>query len=85
MISVFSSGTNTGGNGLSDYNLYTFSQLSAGTYVVGLGVVDIDGVGLTSGLLVDNFLVQEVPFECSPTAGIALVLGFLGCVACVGE
>ena len=75
----FASGTNTGGKGVNDYNLYTSGQLSAGTYVVGLGVVDVDGVGDTSGLLVDNFQIQEVPFEFSPTAGIALMLGLFGC------
>ncbi len=75
----FTSGTNTGGNGISDYDLYTSSTLPPGTYVVGLGVVDVDGVGNTSGLLVDNFQVQEVPFEFSPTAGIALMLGLFGC------
>ncbi|MEM9271476.1 MAG: hypothetical protein AAGA80_00745 [Cyanobacteria bacterium P01_F01_bin.143] len=74
----FTSGTNTGGNGLSDYDLYS-TTLPAGTYVVGLGVVDVDGVGDTSGLFVDNFQIQEVPFEFSPTVGIAFVLGLFGC------
>lgn len=76
---TFTSGINTGGNGLNDYDLYTSATLPAGTYVVGLGVVDVDGVGFTSGLLVDNFQIQEVPFEFSPTAGIALILGLFGC------
>lgn len=74
----FASGTFSGGNGINDYDLYTSSVLPAGTYVVGLGVVDVDGVGDTSGLFVDNFQV-EVPFEFSPTAGIALMLGLFGC------
>ena len=78
-LTTFTSGTNTGGNGLSDYELYTSSVLPAGTYVVGLGVVDVDGVGFTSALLVDNFQIQEVPFEFSPTVGIALMLGLFGC------
>ncbi|ELS01825.1 hypothetical protein Xen7305DRAFT_00015310 [Xenococcus sp. PCC 7305] len=81
----FTSGTDfanplgSGGNGISDYDLYTSATLPAGTYVVGLGVVDVDGVGDTSGLFVDNFQVQEVPFEFSPAAGLALVLGLFGC------
>lgn len=75
----FTSGTFSGGNGISDYDLYTSVTLPAGTYVVGLGVVDVDGVNATSGLFVDNFQVQEVPFDFSPTAGIALVLGLFGC------
>ncbi len=75
----FTSGTSTGGNGVDDYDLYTSSSLPAGTYVVGLGVVDVDGVEDTSGLLVDNFQVQQIPFEFSPTGGIALMLGLLGC------
>ncbi len=78
-LTSFTSGTNTGGNGLSDYDLYTSAILPAGTYVVGLGVVDVDGVGLTSGLLVDNFQIQEIPFTFSPTVGIALMLGLFGC------
>lgn len=75
----FTSGTFSGGNGINDYDLYTSVNLPAGTYVIGLGVVDVDGVNATSGLFVDNFQVQEVPFEFSPTAGIALVLGLFGC------
>ena len=74
----FARGTSAGNNGLSDYSPYS-TNLPAGTYVVGLGVVDVDGVGDTSGLFVDNFQIQEVPLEFSPTAGIALMLGLFGC------
>ena len=60
---------------------HTVSGLSEGThtYRVGFGVVDVDNLESTSALLIDDFNVQEVPFEFSPTAGIALVLGFWGC------
>ena len=60
---------------------YSVSGLSAGTYTynLGLGVVDVDNVDRSSALLVDNFNVQQVPFEFSPTAGIALMLGLFGC------
>ena len=65
-------------------NLYTYTSdpiAEAGTYTyrVGLGVVDVDGLDRTSSLLVDNFSVQQVPFEFSPTAGIAFMLGLFGC------
>ena len=63
------------------YAAYTSAPLSLdpGTYRVGFGVVDVDGVNYSSALLIDNFAVQQVPFEFSPTAGIALVLGLFGC------
>ena len=65
-------------------NQYTYSVggLSAGTYnySLGFGVVDVDNVDRSSGLLLDNFAItQDVPCEFSPTAGIALVLGLFGC------
>ena len=75
----FTSGTHTGGNGTGDYNSYTSAHLPAGTYVVGLGVVDVDGDERTSGLFVDNFVIQEVPFEFSPAMGIFIVAGMVGC------
>ena len=46
------------------------------TYKIGFGVVDVDGLEKSSALLLDN--IQPVPFEFSPTAGLGLVLGFLG-------
>ena len=48
------------------------------TYRVGFGVVDVDGSDRTSALLVDNFGVRQVPFEFSPSAGIAFVFGLIG-------
>ncbi len=61
------------------YSTYTSNVLAAGTYQVGFGVVDIDGVERSSGLLVDNVQFnQEVPFEFSPTAGLVLVTGVMG-------
>ncbi|MEM9271474.1 MAG: hypothetical protein AAGA80_00735 [Cyanobacteria bacterium P01_F01_bin.143] len=74
--------TNT--SSYSNNSLYTYTSepiTTPGTYTyrVGFGVVDVDGLDRSSGLLLDNFQVQEVPFEFSPTAGIALMLGLLGC------
>ncbi len=60
------------------YQTYTSGNLPAGTYRVGLGVVDVDGTGYSSGLLVDRFSVQEVPFEFSPSIGLGLMAGLLG-------
>ena len=61
------------------YDKYTSDPLTLdpGTYRVGFGVVDADGVSYSSGLLADNFSAQEVPFEFSPAAGIGLVATFL--------
>ena len=60
------------------YSSYDSGVLQAGTYVIGLGVVDVDGTGISSGLLVDNFQVQEVPFDFSVVPGLGLVVGFFG-------
>lgn len=60
------------------YISYNSGVLEPGTYVVGLGVVDTDGTGISSGLLIDNFAIQEVPFDFSATAGLGLVAGFFG-------
>ena len=60
------------------YVSYDSGVLQPGTYVVGLGVVDTDGTGISSGLLVDNFAIQEVPFDFSATTGLGLVAGFFG-------
>lgn len=60
------------------YVSYDSGVLQPGTYVVGLGVVDTDGTGISSGLLIDNFAVQEVPFDFSATTGLGLVAGFFG-------
>lgn len=58
------------------YQVYSSDALEAGTYVVATGVVDVDGTGLSSGLLVDNF--EVVPFDFSATAGLGLVAGVFG-------
>jgi hypothetical protein len=60
---------------------YTVDGLIAGTYFyrVGFGVVDVDSVDRTSALLVDEFNVQQVPFEFSPSLGLLIVGGMIGC------
>lgn len=58
---------------------YTSDVLPGGNYVVGFGVVDINGVNRSSALLLDDFQTSAaVPFEFSPTTGIGLVAGFIG-------
>lgn len=52
--------------------------LTPGTYRVGFGVLDVDGTDRSSALLVDNFAVQEVPFEFSPAFGLLFMAGFFG-------
>ncbi|VEP17956.1 conserved hypothetical protein [Hyella patelloides LEGE 07179] len=53
-------------------------DLASGTYRVGFGVIDVDGVGNSSALLIDEFGAKEVPFEFTPAAGVGLVLGLIG-------
>ncbi len=63
-------------------NVYTQSVtgLAAGTYSyrVGFGVVDVDNVDRSSALLLDNFNVQQVPFEFSPGLGLLLMISLFG-------
>ena len=63
-------------------NVYTQSVtgLDAGTYSyrVGFGVVDVDNVDRSSALLLDNFNVQQVPFEFSPGFGLLLMTSLFG-------
>lgn len=60
------------------YMSYDSGILKPGTYVVGLGVVDVDGTGISSGLLLDNFAIEEVPFDFSATTGLGLVASIFG-------
>lgn len=70
--------TNTTFDTVSGYNTYTSGVLPAGSYRVGYGVVDVDGVDRSSALLVDNIQIQqEIPFEFSPTLGLLIVGGMI--------
>ena len=60
----------------SGYQFFSSELLPPGTYVVGAGVVDVDGTGISSGLLIDNFAV--VPFDFTATTGLGLVAGLFG-------
>lgn len=58
---------------------YSSDVLPAGNYVVGMGVVDIDGLERSSALLVDNFAATSaVPFEFSPSTGLGIVASIIG-------
>lgn len=63
-------------------NVYTESVtgLTEGehTYRVGFGVVDVDGYDRSSALLLDEFMVEQVPFEFSPALGLLVVGGIFG-------
>ena len=61
---------------VSGYDFFSSEPLDAGTYVVGAGVIDVDGTGISSGLLLDNFAV--VPFDFSSTTGLGFVAGIFG-------
>lgn len=68
------------------YSRYNSDVLDPGTYVVGLGVVDVDGTGISSGLLIDNFAIQSldagdpalIPFDFSATTGLGVVASIFG-------
>ena len=78
-IATLDSGDTNFATNPNTYDNYTSEALSLepGTYRVGFGVVDVDGVNRSSALLVDNYSAREVPFEFSPAAGIGLVATFL--------
>lgn len=58
------------------YQSYDSPLLPPGTYVIGAGVVDVDGTGISSGLLIDNF--EVVPFDFSATTGLGIVTTIFG-------
>ena len=58
---------------VTGYETYSATALEAGTYRVGFGVVDTDNVDRSSALLVDDFNIEEVPFEFSPALGLIFV------------
>lgn len=63
------------------YQSYISDRLPAGEYVLGFGVVDIDGVNRSSALVLDNVQTlasTAVPFDFSPTAGLVIVAGLMG-------
>ena len=60
------------------YMSYESEYLEPGSYIIGAGIVDVDGTGISSGLLVDNFVVEEVPFDFSATTGLGLVASLFG-------
>ena len=66
-------------NNANTRQFYTVSGLTPGqnyTYQIGFGVVDVDGLDRTSALLIDN--VEVIPFEFSPTFGLAFVASIFG-------
>ena len=67
-------------NASSSYIVDFGSVPAAGTYNyrVGFGVVDVDGLDRTSGLLLDNISVQQVPFNFSPGLGLLIAGGLVG-------
>lgn len=69
-------------NNYTANNLETlaFTGLGEGTYRyrVGFGVVDVDNYDRSSALLVDNFNIEQVPFDFSPSAGLLAIAGIFG-------
>ena len=63
---------------VGEYVSYESGELQPGTYIIGAGIVDVDGTGISSSLLVDDFVVEEVPFDFSATTGLGLVASLFG-------
>ena len=61
-------------------NSYAYTFSTPGNYNLGLGVVDINDVTVTSALQVSNANIRPVPFEFSPGLTI-LALGALSTIA----
>jgi hypothetical protein len=70
--------TNSFGYGDHVRYRYVVNGLTGGTYTyrIGFGVVDVDGLDRTSALMLDD--IQIVPFEFTPSTGIAIVFGLVG-------
>ncbi len=63
---------NVGGYKTSSF----FDAVTPGNYVLGFGVVDVDGTDGSSALLVDD--VKAIPFELSPSLGLGIAIGMFG-------
>ena len=65
---------------LSSSDMKSVTGLDAGnyTYRVAFGVVDVDNFGRSSALVLDEFDVQQIPFEFSPGLGLLLMTGLFG-------
>lgn len=57
------------------YRTFTSGLLDPGEYVVGVGIVDTDGVGRSSGLLLD---ATPIPFAVTPGWGLGILAGIFG-------
>ena len=62
----------------NDLYSYEVSGLAPGTYTyrVGFGVVDVDGTGRSSALLIDSLNIKEIPFKFAPSFGLIFITGF---------
>jgi hypothetical protein len=71
---------NTAFYSANNQRTYLSSSLAAGTYNyrLGFGVVDVDGIDRSSGLLLDNIRVRQVPFEFSPGLGLCICGSIFG-------
>ncbi len=65
-------------NNLYTYQSSPFTQAGEYTYKIGFGVVDVDGLDRSSGLVIDNVEIRQIPFKFSPSFGLVLVTGFWG-------
>ena len=65
-------------NNLYTYQSSPFTQAGEYTYQIGFGVVDVDGLDRSSGLLIDNVEISQIPFKFSPSFGLVFVTGFWG-------
>jgi hypothetical protein len=59
----------------SDYQTFNFTFNSAGTFNIGVGVTNVGDTGVSSGLMVDNFVISAVP---EPTTWALLGISVVG-------
>ena len=63
----------------SGFETTTVSGLAAGSYLLGFGVVNVNGTGGDSGLLIDNVaLADDTPTVPVPATAALLGLGLIG-------
>lgn len=53
-----------------------FDAVANDRYILGFGVVDVDGTDGSSALLIDD--AEAIPFELSPSLGLGIAIGMFG-------
>jgi hypothetical protein len=76
--STFNSPTNTPFDRATDYQTFTYTLTSPGSYTLGFGVLDEFDFATTSGLLLDNIRVEANNLPNVPEASALWGIGAIG-------